>query len=210
MTLKRAFKPRKIPIQARSKATFDAILEAAAQVLERLGYAEATTNRIAERAGVSIGSVYEYFPGKDAIFAALKERIDQETFEFVLAQLADVTSPTPTELLTAVLRARIEAALRRPKLEALLRNEIPSSVFVEQDATSLQRFSDAWRVFLASNGDAVRIRNIETAMRLGPYVVEVTVTGLANSDPDLLRDPAVVQELTDMMTRWILKEPEIG
>ena len=47
-------------------------------------------------------------------------------------------------------------------------------------------------------------------MRLGPYVVEVTVTGLANSDPDLLRDPAVVQELTDMMTRWILKEPEIG
>lgn len=52
-------------------ATVDAILEAAAEVFERRGYAAATTNRIAERAGVSIGSLYQYFPNKDAILVAL-------------------------------------------------------------------------------------------------------------------------------------------
>jgi len=63
--------PRKLAKQARSQATVDAILEAAAQVFERYGYAGATTNRIAERAGVSIGSLYQYFPNKDAILVAL-------------------------------------------------------------------------------------------------------------------------------------------
>jgi AcrR family transcriptional regulator len=63
--------PRKAARQARSLATVDAILEAAAEVFERRGYAAATTNRIAERAGVAIGSLYQYFPNKDAILVAL-------------------------------------------------------------------------------------------------------------------------------------------
>src|SRR5271154_4150665 len=63
--------PRKLPRQPRSEATVDAILLAAAQVFERHGYAAGTTNRIAERAGVSIGTLYQYFPNKDAILVAL-------------------------------------------------------------------------------------------------------------------------------------------
>jgi AcrR family transcriptional regulator len=66
--------PRKLPKQARSEATVEAVLEAAAQVFECLGYAAGTTNRIAERAGVSIGSLYQYFPNKDAILVALVRR----------------------------------------------------------------------------------------------------------------------------------------
>ncbi len=56
----------------------------------------------------------------------------------------------------------------------------------------------------------MRIRNIEAGLQLGPHVVELTVTHLADTNPDMLRDPAVVQELTDMMTRWILKDPAIA
>lgn len=63
--------PRKHPTQGRSRETVRAILEGAAQVLEREGYAAATTDRIAERAGVSVGSLYQYFPNKDAILLAL-------------------------------------------------------------------------------------------------------------------------------------------
>ena len=60
---------RKKPIQRRSKATVDAVLEAGTQLLLTIGYDKASTNKIAEKAGVSIGSLYEYFPGKEAIFA---------------------------------------------------------------------------------------------------------------------------------------------
>jgi AcrR family transcriptional regulator len=66
--------PRKAAKQARAQMTVDAILEAASQVFASLGYAATTTNRIAERAGVSIGSLYQYFPNKDAILVALARR----------------------------------------------------------------------------------------------------------------------------------------
>lgn len=59
--------PRRKPRQSRSRATVDAILQATAQVLVRDGYQKATTNRIAERAGVSVGTLYQYFPNKDAL-----------------------------------------------------------------------------------------------------------------------------------------------
>jgi AcrR family transcriptional regulator len=63
--------PRKLPKQSRSRESVEAILQAAAQVFERHGYAAGTTNRIAARAGVSIGTLYQYFPNKDAILVAL-------------------------------------------------------------------------------------------------------------------------------------------
>ncbi len=74
MPVARRLKPLRERQQVRSRETFEAILQAAAQVFERRGYAAATTNRIAERAGVSIGSLYQYFPNKAAILVALSER----------------------------------------------------------------------------------------------------------------------------------------
>jgi AcrR family transcriptional regulator len=67
-------RPRKTPLQARSRATFDAVLTAAAHILETQGLQGFNTNAVADRAGVSIGSLYQYFPSKDAILAALIER----------------------------------------------------------------------------------------------------------------------------------------
>src|SRR4029453_18964712 len=71
----RDLEPRKRPAQARSQATFDALVDACTGLLPRLRYAGTTTNHIAERAGVSIASLYEYFPGKDAIVAQVAERL---------------------------------------------------------------------------------------------------------------------------------------
>ena len=64
-------RPRKQPQQSRSRATVEFLLEAAAQVFGERGYLATTTNGIAERAGVSVGSLYQYFPSKDAILLAL-------------------------------------------------------------------------------------------------------------------------------------------
>lgn len=71
--------PRKRPVQRRSLATVDQVLTAAAQVFETFGYAAGTTNRIAERAGVSVGTLYQYFPSKEAVAVALLEGHIRET-----------------------------------------------------------------------------------------------------------------------------------
>ncbi|PWR22432.1 TetR/AcrR family transcriptional regulator [Zavarzinia compransoris] len=66
---------KKRPTQGRSQATVTAVVDAAAQLLAEQGYARLTTNHIAERAGVSIGSIYQYFPGKEAIVALVVEQV---------------------------------------------------------------------------------------------------------------------------------------
>lgn len=79
---------RKRPVQRRSRETVDAILTAAARVLEQRGYAGFNTNRVAERAGVSIGSVYQYFPDKDALLAALGTQNVEQTERALLTELS--------------------------------------------------------------------------------------------------------------------------
>lgn len=202
------YQPRKRPRQARSRATFDAILEAAAQVLARDGYAATTTNAIAERAGVSIGSVYEYFPGKDAIFACLRERLDQRSYDFVIERMQDVEGPTPAAFLRGVLEARIEAALEQPELQTLLREEIPASVFADQQEQVFERFDAAMRAFASARPDLIRIADLDTSMELGTNVVELTIRHYAATDPDKLRDPALLDALADMMVRWILVDAD--
>lgn len=72
--VKQALRPRKSPVQSRSTATIDALQAAAIQVLARYGLSGTTTTRIAERAGTSIGSLYQYYPNRDALIAAVLER----------------------------------------------------------------------------------------------------------------------------------------
>lgn len=125
-TSKRVLQPRKQPKQARSRATVDAIVEAAAQVFECRGYAETTTDLVAERAGVSIGSLYQYFPSKDALLVALFERHladAKEAFGAVLWHLE------PTTELASFLRDYVHAALvlhrDSPRLHRVLMEEAP-------------------------------------------------------------------------------------
>jgi AcrR family transcriptional regulator len=96
---------RRTPRQARSRATVDFLLEAAAQVFGERGYA-ATTNQVAARAGVSIGTLYQYFADKDALLVALAERhLDQAR-----AQLTTALAVAPSER-NALVRALIETVV---------------------------------------------------------------------------------------------------
>ncbi|NML31216.1 TetR/AcrR family transcriptional regulator [Paraburkholderia antibiotica] len=110
-------KPRKMPVQRRSAQTVEAVLEAAARILETLGLDGYTTNAVAQRAGVSIGSLYQYFPNRDALTVALIER---ET-----AQLAaDIDAATLLEnsrdCVRALVRAAVAHQMRRPVLARII------------------------------------------------------------------------------------------
>src|SRR5262245_2560603 len=79
--------PRKVPRQERSVALVDAILAAALRLLQKSGFSRSTTNHIAELAGVSVGSLYQYFPSKDAIFAKLINRVLSDNENLLLSRL---------------------------------------------------------------------------------------------------------------------------
>ncbi len=88
--------PRKLPLQTRAHSTVEAILEAATQVLTQGGLAAFNTNAVALRAGVSIGSLYQYFPSKDAVMAELIARQHQRQIAAVLA-LVELPADLPLE-----------------------------------------------------------------------------------------------------------------
>jgi AcrR family transcriptional regulator len=119
-------KPRKTPRQQRSRANVDALLDATAHLLREDGYAALTTNHIAERAGVCIGTLYQFFPGKEAVVAALAERQIRDHFAAVqrelTATLAEATPEAAFELLVRRI-ARMLSADRR--LHAVLLREVP-------------------------------------------------------------------------------------
>jgi AcrR family transcriptional regulator len=105
--------PRKSPRQSRSVETVRAILEAAARILESGRVASYTTNEIAERAGVSIGSLYQYFPSKEALTRAL---ILRETASLLHDADAATAAATGTDALLMLIGAAVRHQLKRPAL----------------------------------------------------------------------------------------------
>lgn len=126
--LTQAPKPKKIPRQARARATYDAILEAAAHILETGGAAALTTNLVAERAGVSIGSLYQYFPSKEAIIAELVRDLRRGMRDDIAAMAAFVDGKPLPFVLARMIRASIhhhQHAGRRADVLEQLEEHLP-------------------------------------------------------------------------------------
>jgi AcrR family transcriptional regulator len=117
---------RRAPQQRRSEDTRRAILLAAEQLLVQIGYANASTNLIAKRAGVSIGSLYQYFDDKMAVFAAVVERHKQEVKPLVLDALAVMSDPTRdlVDVSLELMRQMAQANARNPGLMFAIDHEL--------------------------------------------------------------------------------------
>jgi AcrR family transcriptional regulator len=129
-------KRRRRPVQERSRETVQAILEAAAQVFERHGYAAGTTNRVAERAGISIGSLYQYFPNKDAILVALVHRHLAEATAALQPHTERLTRGAPFhDVLPDIVYAMVAMHALAPRLHRVLFEEtkLPPTLRAELD-----------------------------------------------------------------------------
>jgi AcrR family transcriptional regulator len=112
--------PRKSPVQARSAASVDAILEATIQVLLSVGKDRLTTTKVASRAGVSVGTLYQYFPNKSALLqAALKRHLDQVT-QAVERVCQEQKATTLQHMATALITAFLTAKMRDGKASVAL------------------------------------------------------------------------------------------
>lgn len=111
---------RKRPRQARSLATFEAILEATARILESLGFAGFNTNAVAELAGVSIGSLYQYFPSKDGLIVELIRRERTKLSSCIVEAIKQHEVADLTEKLKLIIQAAVQHQLSRPQLARTL------------------------------------------------------------------------------------------
>ena len=146
--------PRKRPKQDRSKVTVDAILTAAAHILTEDGYDNANTNRIAKRAGVSVGSLYQYFPNKEAIVTALRDRHVNEMMaivEFAWNKFANC----PLEIaLYEIVRASVVAHAVAPALHKVLNEQVPRLNQSVAEAKNQRTATRAFRAKVRSNSGA--------------------------------------------------------
>ena len=116
---------RRRPKQRRARETVEAVLDAVIRILKRDGYRAITTNRIADVAGVSIGSVYQYFPDKASIFNALHQRHVDQIDRMVQSKLVEHASSALEDLMRAMIEAMVDAHATDPELYELLLTEVP-------------------------------------------------------------------------------------
>jgi AcrR family transcriptional regulator len=156
-------KPRKVASQERSRATVDALVEATARILVREGFDKASTNRIAEVAGVSVGSLYQYFPSKEALVVAVAERHQQEIMQTVRGELAEVLTEPVEKAVRKLIAVAVKAHRVDPKLHRVLAEQIPRVGKLEK----LEAFNPEnyilFRMYLESHRDELRVDDLELA-----------------------------------------------
>lgn len=195
--------PRKRPRQERSKVTVDTILSATARVLVKKGFDGLTTNSVAEAAGVSIGSLYQYFPSKEALVAALMEQHIEEMNKAILHELTQFAQLPIAQAARAVVELTIRAHCVEPELHKILTEQVPRvgrlARLIEADNICRRMVAG----ILAARKDELAVLDIDTAAFILCTSIEAIVHRAAYLAPERLRDPRLVDEATAMVTRYL-------
>jgi AcrR family transcriptional regulator len=194
--------PRKTPVQERSRATVDAVLQAAADILTREGYAKLTTNAIAERAGVNIASVYQYFPNKDAIAAELRRRHVAEQHEAARQTLTELQGKGLKQTIRVLVSTGLAAHAAAPRLHHALTEELPAR---------RSRIGSDDPVFAEARQHLRRLMkgvpDRELALWMVDTVAYAAVHRAAVERPEDLSSPRFAEELVTLLLRY-LQRPE--
>ncbi|MFT3711375.1 MAG: TetR/AcrR family transcriptional regulator [Archangium sp.] len=181
---------RRAPQQERSRQTVVAVLDAVERVLKRDGVDAITTNRIAEAAGVSIGSVYQYFPDKKSIFAALHQRHVDEVSSVIEQTIAKSASATTEEFTCALLDALIDAHDVDPRLHEIIADVVPES-------------TNGFRLALQETFERVIPPSDSQRLLVLPHLVEALVHGGTARRPSTVTLEELKREATRAVRAYL-------
>jgi AcrR family transcriptional regulator len=162
-TVRPHLKPRKSPSQGRARETVEAILEATARILVKHGYAGTNTNLIAELAGISVGSLYQYFPNKESLIAALNVRHAERIHSRIAARLIELEGKSLREAIPALVREVVAVHLENPELERMLETELSYLDAPLGDDEADRNIIEMSRRFLESHKREIRRRDLGLA-----------------------------------------------
>lgn len=156
-------KPRKEASQERSRATVDALVEATARILVREGFDKASTNRIAEVAGVSVGSLYQYFPSKEALVVAVIERHREEIMQAVRGELAKAAKQPIERGVRTLIAVAVKSHRIDPELHRVLAEQIPRVGKLERVEAFNRENYTMFRAYLERHRDELHVDDLELA-----------------------------------------------
>ncbi len=204
------FNPKKLPRQTRSRVTFDAIVDACAQLLVERGYGALTTNHIADLAGVSIGSLYEYFGDKDAVVYEVVRRTAHAFSEEAARPVPTFQHASVHEAVRTWIEALAQAMLSR---QALLRAiaEVPLALREPHRREAWARHLALARMAYRMAGSRVRQDRLDEVSFLVVTLVDGALTRLYLGAAVGLSADAVLDELANRVTEWVApKSPCTG
>jgi AcrR family transcriptional regulator len=180
----------------------EVILRATAHILVRHGYEGANTNRIAEEAGVSIGSLYQYFPNKEALVAALVERHCEQMWRFTLEHTASVVDLPVERAVREVIGALFAAHAVEPRLHKVLQEQVPRVGKMGLINDLNERCVELVRGYL----DARRGEILPHDRKLAAFVIVHTIEALSHAaldKPEYLLSGKLVDETTALVVRYL-------
>jgi len=185
--------------------TVDALLEATARVLMKEGYDRASTNKIAAVAGVSIGSLYQYFPSKEALVAAVIDRHMHEmlqVFRDALIKVATLPMEVAARELVAVM---FDAHRVNPKLHRVLAEQIPRTGRLE-NIEAIDREAHALvRGYLEAHRDELDIADPDVAAFVCVTAVEALTHAAVVRRPEMILTDEKAERLVDDVTRLVVR-----
>ena len=195
--------PRKHASQERSRATVDALIAATARILVREGFDRASTNHIADLAGVSIGSLYQYFPSKESLVAAVIDRHNQQLMRVVRSALAEVATLPLEEAVRKLVAIAIKAHRLDPKLHRVLAEQIPRTGRLEHVEVFNRENYALFRAYLESHSDELRTVDAGLAAFVCVTSIEALTHMAVLHHPEVLSDEGM-DSLIDEATRLVV------
>lgn len=197
------FAPKKIPAQRRSRDTFEALVEACTRLLPEQGYAGTTTNHIADVAGVGIASLYEYFPGKDAIVAQVADRLVQRVLARLAAGAPAILQAPKEDAFRLWIELVYATVAREKQLVAVFLYQIPYTNRLEPIRAISATLVDFSQRVRRHSGGLVRSDLSDATLHLVINLVTSTIMQLLLDPPADVSERELLDELIARVEAWM-------
>lgn len=206
MARKPVIKPRKTAVQERSRATVDSLVEATARILVKEGFDKASTNRIAEVAGVSVGSLYQYFPSKEALVVAVIERHQHKLMDTVRGELAQVLNEPLAKAMRRFVSIAVKTHRLDPQLHKVLAEQIPRVGKLEKIETFSRENFTLFRAYLEGVRDQLGVKDLDLASFVCVTTIEALTHNAVLHHSSVLADDrmeALIEEGARLVTGYL-------
>ena len=197
-------KPRKLPGQERSQQTVDAIVTAGAHILAHEGFDALNTNAVAERAGASIGSVYQYFPNKEAILAAVLEKHSENEAQFFIERMQELEGKDLRARVRGLLAIPLEFRRQHAPLQQALLEQMPTLGRYFDLRERVRRAAEPLRAMLDAHASEIQRKNLDLACHVLVNAIQSLTHDGILPRPEGLSDDELLDELTHLCVGYLM------